>query len=83
MKANREVARREPPAAGLAACLYRSTDIVLCSHIKTKNVQLRTLHNPPFTGYCKVPFAGLVPNDSAHIFSGILTVYPIKGQSIM
>ena len=35
MEPDREVARRKPPAAGLAACLYRSTNQRSCSH-KTK-----------------------------------------------
>lgn len=46
METNKEVARREPPAADLAACLYRSTDVMYGSHKIKKGAQLRTIHHP-------------------------------------
>ena len=52
METNKKIARRKPPATGLTACLYRSTDGMYCSHKIKKNVQLRTKH-PPFTGSIK------------------------------
>jgi len=47
MEKNRNVARREPPAAGLATGLRRNADSMMyCSHNGTKkNVQLRTVHH--------------------------------------
>jgi len=47
MDPNRNVARREPPAAGLATGLRRNADSMMyCSHNGTKkNVQLRTVHH--------------------------------------
>lgn len=45
METNKEITGREPPATGLAACLYRGTDVVYRSHINTKRAtQLRTIH---------------------------------------
>ena len=70
METNRKFARREPPAAGLAACPYRGTgSMMYCSHngIK-KNVQLRTVHHL-FLSSAKLPFAGLLPNGPAHSVS--------------
>ena len=51
METQREVARREPPAAGLTACLRRNADGIHGSH-KIKNAQLRTIY-PLVTGSIK------------------------------
>ena len=45
----RVVARRKPPAAGLAACRRRNADGMYGSHKTKKGAQLRTIH-PPVTG---------------------------------
>jgi len=58
------------------------TRTIDCVRINKKDAQLRT-QSITLASSRRVSFAGLVPNGSAHIFSGILTVYPIKGQSIM
>lgn len=65
METNKEVAGREPPAAGLAACPYRSTDVVYRSHIDTKKGNAAANDTPSIAKDCKVPLAGLLPNGSA------------------
>lgn len=72
METKREIARREPPAAGLAACLRRNADDGLCSH-KIKNAQLRT-QSIPLASSKPVSFAGLLPNGSAHTFSSRIPI---------
>lgn len=46
METNREIARRKPSAAGLAACLRRNADVMYGSHKTKKGAQLRTIHHP-------------------------------------
>lgn len=65
METNREIARRKPPAVGLTACLYRSTDVVYRSHINTKKGNAAANDTPSIAKDCKVPLAGLLPNGSA------------------
>ena len=71
METDREIARREPPAAGLAACLRRNADDVCSSHSK----KMRSCE--PHTSLCyklwEVPFAGGCPNGSAHSVSAMLS----------
>ena len=69
MKTNREVARREPPAAGLAAYPHRSTDGICSSHKKEKSAQLRTTY-PPFTGSTSAP-RGIAPQGLCAQFSNV------------
>ena len=49
METDQEIARREPPAAGLSACLHRSADQRSCSH---KIKKMRSCEQLPrlFTG---------------------------------
>ena len=64
METNREVARREPPAAGLTACLYRSTDMMHCSH-KYKN--MRSCEQ--YITLLQAQQSAVNPNGSAHTFN--------------
>lgn len=68
METNREIARRKPPAAGLAACLRRNADVMYGSH-KTKKECAAANHTSPCYRLNRVPFAGLHPNGSAHSYS--------------
>ena len=70
METNREVARREPPAADLAA--YQRRDVgamTYCSHNDIKKERAAANSTSPISKLCKVPFAGLLPNGSAHSYS--------------
>lgn len=70
METNREVARREPPAAGLAAYQRRNVGAVMyCSHNGIKIERAAANSTSPISKLCKVPFAGLLPNGSAHSYS--------------
>lgn len=82
METDQEIARREPPAAGLSACLHRSADDGLCSHKIKKNAQLRT-QSIPLASSKPVPFAGLLPNGSAHTFSMVPALKTTARKNIM
>lgn len=69
METNREIARRKPPAAGLAAYPHRSTDGICSSHKKEKSAQLRTTY-PPFTGSTSAP-RGIAPQGLCAQFSNV------------
>ena len=82
METDQEIAQREPPAAGLSACLHGSADDGLCSHKIKKNAQLRT-QSIPLASSKPVPFAGLLPNDSAHTFSMVPALKTTARKNIM
>ena len=67
METNREVAWRKPPAAGLAACLYRSTDMMHCSH-KDKNMRSCEQYITLLQAQQSAVRGSLNPNGSAHTF---------------
>ena len=67
METNREVAWREPPAAGLAACLYRSMDMMHCSH-KDKNMRSCEQYITLLQAQQSAVRGSLNPNGSAHTF---------------
>ena len=68
METNREVAWRKPPAAGLAACLYRSTDMMHCSH-KYKNMRSCEQYITLLQAQQSAVRGSLNPNGSAHTFN--------------
>ena len=68
METNREVAWRKPPAAGLAACLYRSTDMMHCSH-KDKNMRSCEQYITLLQAQQSAVRGSLNPNGSAHTFN--------------
>ena len=68
METNREVARREPPAAGLTACLYQSTDMMHCSH-KYKNMRSCEQYITLLQAQQSAVRGSLNPNGSVHTFN--------------
>ena len=82
METNREVAWREPPAAGLAACLYRSTDMMHCSH-KDKNMRSCEQYITLLQAQQSAVRGSLNPNSSAHTFSMVPALKTTARKNIM
>ena len=68
METNREVARREPPAAGLTACLRRNADGIHGSH-KYKNMRSCEQYITLLQAQQSAVRGSLNPNGSAHTFN--------------
>ena len=80
METNREVARREPPAAGLTACLYQSTDMMHCSH-KYKNMRSCEQYITLLQAQQSAVRGSLNPNDSTHTFSNAVALLSTDSKS--